>query len=61
MNMFIVDDHPLMVNIYGNIISNELSHLRPIIVKSHSCKEAYHQIQENSKIDFAIVDYNQQS
>lgn len=40
MNMFIIDDHPLTVDIYESIILKELSHYNPYIVKSYTCKDA---------------------
>lgn len=63
LNILIVDDHPMTVDSYVNLLSDsEFQKKLPTFVKSHTCEDAYNKInlaqtQENS-IDFALLDIN---
>ncbi|MBG6063565.1 DNA-binding NarL/FixJ family response regulator [Flavobacterium sp. CG_9.1] len=61
LNILIVDDHPMTVDSYINLLSdtdfqkNDLT-----FIKSYNCEDAYNkinfQLKQNTKIDFALLD-----
>ncbi|MFH6995000.1 response regulator [Flavobacterium sp. FlaQc-48] len=60
-NILIVDDHPMTVDSYVNLLSDEsFSAVEPLFIKSYNCETAYKEIRslkkQNIPIDFAILD-----
>lgn len=63
LNILIVDDHPMTVESYVNLLSDEcFEALDPLFLKRYNCETAYKKIllleKQNVKIDFAILDVN---
>lgn len=63
INILIVDDHPMTVDSYINLLSDEsFATIEPTFHKNYNCETAYKKIQllekQNTKIDFAILDVN---
>lgn len=63
LNILIVDDHPMTVDSYANLLSDEcFETLDPFFIKKYDCETAYNKIllldKQNAKIDFAILDIN---
>lgn len=63
LNILIVDDHPMTVDSYVNLLSNNcFGTIEPSFFKSYNCEDAYKKIEtlkkQNIKIDFAILDVN---
>lgn len=63
LNMLIVDDHPMTVDSYVNLLSDkEFQENPPTFIKSHNCEDAYSKImlhfKQNINIDFALLDIN---
>ncbi|RWX01398.1 response regulator [Flavobacterium cerinum] len=63
MNILLVDDHPMALDLYENVILENFKHLAPIsITKALNCKDAYDAIttvkNNNTSFDFAILDYS---
>lgn len=63
LNILIVDDHPMTVDSYVNLLSDDsFGIIEPFFFKSYNCEEAYKKImslfKQNIKIDFAILDVN---
>lgn len=58
--IFIVEDHPILVDGYINLISTIDSNTLNNFIIANSCEEAYFSIEMNKskKIDFAIIDLN---
>ncbi|TPG40862.1 response regulator transcription factor [Flavobacterium pectinovorum] len=62
-NILIVDDHPMTVDSYVNLLSEEgFNTVEPFFIQSYNCETAYKKIvlleKQNVKIDFAIIDVN---
>lgn len=63
LTILIVDDHPMTVDSYVNLLSDEsFDTIEPVFVKMYNCETAYKKIilleKQNIKIDFAILDVN---
>lgn len=63
INILIVDDHPMTVDSYVNLLSNsEFQKDIPVFIKSHTCEDAYNKIifqqNQNNNLDFALLDIN---
>ena len=63
LNILIVDDHPMTVDSYINLLSDGcFGAIEPVFLKSYNCEDAYKKIllfeKQNIKIDFAILDVN---
>jgi DNA-binding NarL/FixJ family response regulator len=63
LNILIVDDHPMTVDSYVNLLSDgEFQENLPNFIKSHTCEDAYNKImlhhKQNINIDFALLDIN---
>lgn len=63
LNILIVDDHPMTVDSYVNLLSDEcFDTVEPFFLKKYNCETAYKKIvlleKQNLKIDFAILDVN---
>lgn len=63
LNILIVDDHPMTVDSYINLLSDSVFQENfPTFIKSHNCEDAYNQIishqKQNINIDFALLDIN---
>ncbi|MDL2144173.1 MULTISPECIES: response regulator [Flavobacterium] len=63
LNILIVDDHPMTVDSYINLLSDgEFQQNLPNFIKSHNCEDAYNKIilhhKQNINIDFALLDIN---
>ncbi|MCC9070544.1 response regulator [Flavobacterium sp. F-65] len=63
LNILIVDDHPMTVDGYVNLLSdNEFQKEVPVFIKSHNCEDAHnkilHESRQNKNIDFALLDIN---
>lgn len=63
LNVLIVDDHPMTVDSYTNLLSDEVFDVSdPFFIKRYDCETAYNKIllleKQNVKIDFAILDIN---
>ncbi|MCL9807480.1 response regulator [Flavobacterium amniphilum] len=61
LNILIVDDHPMTVDGYINLLSDtDFQKNEPNFIKSYNCEEAYNKInyhvKQNTKIDFALLD-----
>lgn len=61
LTILIVDDHPMTVDSYINLLSdNDFQKIEPSFIKSYNCEDAYNKInfqqKKNSKIDFALLD-----
>lgn len=61
LNILIVDDHPMTVDSYINLLSDiDFQKNEPNFIKSYNCEDAYnkinYQVKQNSKIDFALLD-----
>ncbi len=61
LNILIVDDHPMTVDGYINLLSdNDFQENEPSFIKSYNCEDAYNkinfQLKKNTKIDFALLD-----
>lgn len=63
LNILIVDDHPMTMDSYVNLLSDsEFQENPPTFIKSHNCEDAYNKImfhfKQNINIDFALLDIN---
>lgn len=63
LNILIVDDHPMTVDSYINLLSDgEFQENLPNFIKSHNCEDAYTKImlhhKQNINLDFALLDIN---
>lgn len=61
LNILIVDDHPMTVDSYVNLLSDNGFHENESsFIKSHNCEDAYKKInfhlKQNTKIDLALLD-----
>ncbi|MFV5690270.1 response regulator [Flavobacterium sp. ZT3R25] len=61
LNILIVDDHPMTVDSYSNLLSdNQFQKNIPNFIKSYNCQDAYNQIsfhlKQNTNIDLALLD-----
>jgi len=61
LNILIVDDHPMTVDSYINLLSyNSLGKIDPNFTKSYNCEDAYNKIhlflKQNIKLDLALLD-----
>lgn len=61
LNILIVDDHPMTVDSYINLLSDTEFHKNtPKFIKGYNCKDAYDQIsfhlKQNETIDLALLD-----
>ncbi|KIA95302.1 MULTISPECIES: response regulator [unclassified Flavobacterium] len=61
LTILIVDDHPMTVDSYINLLSgNDFQKNEPTFIKSYNCEEAYNkiifQLKQNVNIDFALLD-----
>lgn len=61
LNVLIVDDHPMTVDSYINLLSeNDFQKKEPNFIKSYNCEVAYNKIifhlKQNTNIDFALLD-----
>ncbi|MFE3872161.1 response regulator [Flavobacterium sp. ZS1P70] len=61
LNILIVDDHPMTVDSYINLLSeNDFNENKPNFIKSYDCENAYNKIiyysKQNINIDFALLD-----
>ncbi|MFV8464780.1 response regulator [Flavobacterium sp. LB1P62] len=61
LNILIVDDHPMTVDSYSNLLSdNQFQENIPNFIKSYNCQDAYNQIffhlKQNTNIDLALLD-----
>jgi DNA-binding NarL/FixJ family response regulator len=62
-NILIVDDHPMTVDGYVNLLSNiNYNNNQPAFIKSFNCQDAYNKIhfhlKQNINIDLALLDIN---
>jgi DNA-binding NarL/FixJ family response regulator len=55
MNILIIDDHLMTVEGYINLLKKEIPVFTPF--KALNCEEAYHIINSDSFLDWAIIDY----
>ncbi|MBP9793328.1 MAG: response regulator [Flavobacterium sp.] len=63
INIFIVDDHPMTVDSYINLLSENNTHeSTPNFIISHNCEEAYKKIKlfsaSKQVFDLALIDVN---
>ncbi len=63
LNILIVDDHPMTVDSYVNLLSDgEFQEDIPNFIKSYNCEDAYNKIvfhlKQNINIDVALLDIN---
>lgn len=63
LNILIVDDHPMTVDSYVNLLSDDLFQENiPNFIKSYNCEDAYNKInfylKQNINIDVALLDIN---
>ncbi|TCK55864.1 DNA-binding NarL/FixJ family response regulator [Flavobacterium sp. 90] len=63
LTVLIVDDHPMTVDSYINLLSyTDFQKNEPSFIKSYNCEDAYNKInfqqKKNAKIDFALLDIN---
>lgn len=63
MNIFIAEDHQLMIDAYKTILSfSDVIGANPVFIEVKSCEEAHIRIteltQQNVRIDLAILDYS---
>lgn len=63
LNILIVDDHPMTVDSYVNLLSDDcFDTVEPTFLKKYNCETAYKKImlleKQNTKLDFAILDVN---
>jgi DNA-binding NarL/FixJ family response regulator len=61
LNILIVDDHPMTVDSYINLLSdNDFQKKEPNFIKSYNCQDAYKTInfyqKQNTNIDLALLD-----
>ncbi|WP_428232501.1 response regulator [Flavobacterium sp.] len=61
LNILIVDDHPMTVDSYVNLLSDEyFTTVEPFFNTSYNCETAYKKIlqfkKQNKSLDFAIID-----
>lgn len=61
LNILIVDDHPMTVDSYINLLSDiDFEENKPNFIKSYNCKDAYSRIffyiKQEINIDFALLD-----
>lgn len=61
LNILIVDDHPMTVDSYINLLSDDIfQRTHSHFIKSYNCEDAYNQIfyylKQNRNIDFALLD-----
>lgn len=61
LNILIVDDHPMTVDSYVNLLSDDYFYDdEPFFIKSYNCETAYKEIlsikKQNTNLDFAILD-----
>ena len=61
LNILIVDDHPMTVDSYSNLLSvSDFKEKTPNFIKSHNCQDAYNKIffyfNLNTNIDLALLD-----
>ncbi|KIA86503.1 response regulator [Flavobacterium sp. AED] len=61
LNILIVDDHPMTVDSYTNLLSdNDFQKNTPKFIKSYNCQDAYTKIffhlKQNTTIDLALLD-----
>lgn len=61
LNILIVDDHPMTVDSYINLLSDiDFEENKPNFIKSYNCKDAYNKIffyiKQEINIDFALLD-----
>ncbi|MFV8341995.1 response regulator [Flavobacterium sp. XS2P39] len=61
LSILIVDDHPMTVDSYSNLLSdNQFQKNTPNFIKSYNCQDAYNQIffhlQQDTTIDLALLD-----
>lgn len=63
LNILIVDDHPMTVDSYVNLLSDgEFQENIPNFIKSHNCEDSYNKIlfhlRQNININLALLDIN---
>jgi DNA-binding NarL/FixJ family response regulator len=63
LTILIVDDHPMTVDGYINLLSkNDFQKKEPRFIKSYNCEDAYNkinfQLKQNTNIDLALLDIN---
>ncbi|MCP2028476.1 DNA-binding NarL/FixJ family response regulator [Flavobacterium sp. HSC-32F16] len=63
LNILIVEDHPMTVDSYVNLLSDDLfQENTPNFIKSYNCEDAYNKIilnlKQNINIDVALLDIN---
>lgn len=63
LNILIVDDHPMTVDSYVNLLSDDqFQENAPNFIKSYNCEDAYNKIifylKQNINIDVALLDIN---
>lgn len=63
LNILIVDDHPMTVDSYVNLLSDgQFQENTPNFIKSYNCEDAYNKIilnlKQNINIDIALLDIN---
>ena len=61
LNILIVDDHPMTVDSYINLLSDtDFQKEEPSFIKSYNCEDAYNKInfyqKQNTNIDLALLD-----
>jgi DNA-binding NarL/FixJ family response regulator len=61
LNILIVDDHPMTVDSYSNLLSlNDFKENTPNFIKSYNCQDAYNKIffylKQQTNIDLALLD-----
>ncbi|WP_243699226.1 response regulator [Flavobacterium hiemivividum] len=61
LNILIVDDHPMTVDSYINLLSDtDFQKKEPNFIKSYNCEDAYNKInfhlKQNTNIDLALLD-----
>jgi DNA-binding NarL/FixJ family response regulator len=61
LSILIVDDHPMTVDSYSNLLSvSDFQENTPDFIKSYNCEEAYNKIffylKQNTNIDLALLD-----
>jgi DNA-binding NarL/FixJ family response regulator len=61
LNILIVDDHPMTVDSYSNLLSlNNFQENTPNFIKSYNCQDAYNKIffylKQHTNIDLALLD-----